>query len=141
MVRKIRKHSKRFYPLIKPAVGEKLYSQKSNILLNIAQSDRITYSVLRNKDNKIRKIENISYEINIDDKWEWIIRYDDHGGLGSIHRHFRVSLKDAIELESYANIKKYKDKNHELTWVINDIKRNYLIFRRRFLKNNQLDMY
>lgn len=141
MVKKIRKHFKNIYPLLKSPAKEILHHQKGNIPLNIAQEDRISFSVLRNEDNQIRQIENISYEIYIEDRWEWIVRYDDHGGAGLLHRHFRVSLNDSKEIESYAGIKKYKNKDHELTWVIRDIKRNYLIFRERFLRNNGLDLY
>ncbi|OGE19744.1 hypothetical protein A3J21_01105 [Candidatus Daviesbacteria bacterium RIFCSPLOWO2_02_FULL_43_11] len=141
MVKRIRKHSKNILPLKKPIIKETLCTQTSNFALNTAQLDRISFSVLRNSKQELRKIENISYEINIDGHWEWVIRYDDHGGLGSLHRHIRISLKDNSDVESAAGIKKYKNKNHELTWVCKDIKRNYLIFRRKFLKNNGLDLY
>lgn len=141
MVKRIKKHFKNIYPFKKPKPKEILHSQGGNIPLNKAQTDRISFSVLRNEKNKIRTIENISYEIYIEDCWEWIVRFDDHSGYGSLHRHFRVSLIDDREIESYSGIKKYKDKDHELTWVIQDIKRNYLILRERFLKNSGLDLY
>ena len=140
-MKKIRKHFKRILPLKKPAPKEDLYTQIGNILLNMAQTDRISFSVLRNNKNKLRKIENISYEIRIKDKWEWIVRYDDHGGKGLLHRHYRVSLTENQEIESSAGIKRYKNKDYELTWVCKDIKRNYLIFRTKFLKNMGLDLY
>lgn len=138
---RIRKHCRYIYPITKPAQKEVLHTQSGNIPLNKTQSDRISFSVLRNVKNKIREVENISYEINIDNNWEWVVRYDDHGGVGTLHRHVRVSLKDSREIESSTGIKKYKNKNYELTWVCNDIKRNYLLFRSKFLKNNGLDLY
>ncbi len=141
MARKFRRHHRKNYLIRKPIIKETLHTQNGNIPLNIAQTDRISFSVLRNEKNSIRKIENISYEISIENDWEWIVRYDDHGGTGILHRHFRVSLKSSQEVESSAGIKKYKNKNYELTWVCNDIKRNYLIFRSKFLKNNSLDLY
>lgn len=141
MAKRIRKHFKNIYPLKKPILKEVLHAQTGNIPLNIAQTDRISFSVLRNEKNNLRKIENISYEINIEDRWEWIVRYDDHGGNGPLHRHFRLSLKDNRIVESTAGIKKYKNKDHQLTWICNDIKRNYLIFRSKFLKNIGLDLY
>jgi len=118
-----------------------LHIQSGNIPLNKAQTDKISFSVLRNEKNRLKKIENISYEINIDGHWEWIVRYDDHGGKGPLHRHFRVSLKDNKIVESTGGIKKYKNKDYELTWVCNDIRRNYLIYRSKFLKNIGLDLY
>lgn len=141
MGKRIRKHFKNILPITKPIPKETLHTQNGDIPLNIIRADRISFSVLRNEKNKIRIIENISYEIYVEDRWEWIVRYDDHGGFGSLHRHFKVSLNNDREIESYSGIKKYKDKNHELTWVIKDIKRNYLIFRARFLKNSGLNLY
>ena len=141
MVKKIRKHFKNIYLIKKPIPKESLHTQRSNIPLNIAQLDKISFSVLRNNKNNIRKIENVSYEIYIDDKIEWVVRYDDHGGTGLLHRHLRISLKDNSSVESSMNIKKYRNKDYELTWIINDIRRNYLIFRRNFLKNEGLDLY
>mgnify|MGYP001600306590 CR=1 FL=1 len=141
MGKKFRKRSK-FPPFFKrPKIKEALHSKEGNIPLNIAQEDRISFSVLRNSKQKLRKIENISYEINIEGNWEWIVRYDDHGGTGLLHRHIRISLKDESNVESTAGIKKYKNKDYELTWICNDIKRNYLIFRKKFLKNHGLDLY
>lgn len=120
---------------------KELQKQTSNFPLNTAQTDRISFSVLRDTKRKIIKIENISYEIQINGKWEWVVRYDDHGGSGQLHRHFRVSLYDLREVESTARIKKYKNKTYELTWVCNDVKRNYLVYRLKFLKNSGLDLY
>jgi len=142
MVKGIRKHIKKILPFIKPISKEDLHTQNGNIPLNKAQADRISFSVLKNNQNRLRKIENISYEINIEDKWEWIVRYDDHGGQGLLHRHYRISLTDNSEIESFAGIRRYKNKDYELTWVCNDIKRNYLTFRSKFLKNNGIrDLY
>lgn len=122
-------------------VKEKPHKKKGDIPLNKAQEDRISFSVLRNDKNRIRKIENISYEININDKWEWVVRYDDHGGTGLLHRHVRISTKDDSDVESSSGIKQYKNKDFELTWVYEDIKRNYLVFRKKFCKNSGLDLY
>lgn len=141
MVRKIRKHGKLVYVLKKPLRREVLRVQKVDFPLNIANLDRISFSVLRNDKNKLRVIQNISYEIYIEGRWEWVVRYDDHAGEGRLHRHVRISLKDNSDVESAEGIKKYKDKNNELTWVCKDIQRNYLIYRSRLLKNSGLDLY
>lgn len=141
MAKRFKRRVRRIPPLKVPAVKETLHTHSSNFHLNTAQQDRISFSVLRNDNNKLRKIENISYEININDNWEWVVRYDDHGGAGSLHRHIRVSLKDNSEVQSTDGIKKYKNKDFELTWVCDDIKRNYLDFRRKFLKNSGVDLY
>lgn len=129
---------KRHYSLKK---DKSLRKQKGEFPLNTAQTDKITFSVLKDVKDKIQKIENISYEIQVNDSWEWIVRYDDHGGLGNLHRHFRLSLEDNSEIESTAGVKKYKNKNYELTWVCNDIRRNYLVFRQKFLSKHGIDLY
>ena len=141
MSRRIRKHFKNIYPIKMPLQKEILHTQKVSVPLNIAQTDRISFSVLRNEKNKIRKIQNISYEINIQNKWEWIIRYDDHGGTGYLHRHYRLSLEDDSDVISITGIRKYKNKDHELTWVCKDIKRKYLAYRSKLLKKMGLDLY
>lgn len=141
MHRKIRKHRKLILPIKKPILKERLHAQSASVPLNIARNDRISFSVLRNEKNQIRKIENISYEISIDEKWEWVVRYDDHGGSGPLHRHVRVSLENEGIVESNDGIKKYKNKDYQLIWVRKDIRRNYLIYRNKFLKNSGLDLY
>src|SRR3989344_3967839 len=141
MSKKIKKHFKNIYPVKKSSVKETLHTQNGNVSLNIAQTDRISFSVLRDEKDRIIKIENISYEMRIKDKWEWVVRYDDHGGKGPLHRHIRISLQDEKSVESTDGIKKYKNKDHELTWVCNEIKRNHQIFRSKFLKNMGLDLY
>ena len=138
---KIRKHLKIIYPLKPPPAQETLHAQSGSIPLNIIKTDRISFSVLRNENNNLRKIENISYEINIKNSWEWIVRYDDHGGKSYLHRHYRLSLKDNSDIISIAGIKKYKNKDHELTWVCKDIKGKYLAYRSRLLKKMKLDLY
>ena len=144
MAKRIRKHIK-FFPIIKRPTErnkEQLRKSTGNFPLNTAQTDRISFSVLRNDKNRIRVIENIWYEINIDGKWEWVVRYDDHGGSGPLHRHYRISLKDNKEIDSAIEVKRFKkNKDHELTWCCKDIGTNYLDFRRKFLKNNGLDLY
>lgn len=106
MSKRIRKHIKQIFPLEKPPQKENLYSQTGNVPLNKALYDRISFSVLRNDKNNIRKIENISYEINIDGKWEWVVRYDDHGGTSNLHRHYRINLTDERTIESATGIRK-----------------------------------
>lgn len=141
MTKRFKRRVKEILPLEAPIPKEILHTHSSNFYLNTAQQDRISFSVLRDEKNNLRKIENISYEMNINDNWEWVIRYDDHGGKGSLHRHIRISLKDSSEVQSTDGIKKYKNKNFELTWVCDDIKRNYLNFRKRFRKHAGLDLY
>ena len=97
--------------------------------------------MLINDKNDTKKIENISYEIQIKSRWVWVVRYDDHGGIGSLHKHFRVSLDNDQQIESSTEIEKIDNKNDQLTWVCKDIRANYLAFRDMFLSNCKLDLY
>jgi hypothetical protein len=74
LMRKRKKNRHKKIILKKPALTETLFAQTGNIPLNIAKTDRISFSVLRNKDNRLTKIENISYEVLIDYNWEWVVR-------------------------------------------------------------------
>lgn len=141
MSKRIKRHRRPLIVLTKPDIIEPLFYQKGSIFLNIAKVDRISFAVLRNKTNNIRVVENISYEIFINGKWETVVRYDDHNGIGPLHRHIRISLSDTREVQSVDGIRKYKNKDFELTWVCNDIKRHYLNFRAKFLKNSGVDLY
>ena len=116
-------------------------AHKGSIQLNVVQEDRISFSVLRNDKNEIRKIENISYEINYKNRWEWIVRFDDHGGAGKLHAHFRISLNDQREVDSNIPIPSKFNKNEELTWVCEEIKHNYIKYREELLKKEGVDLY
>lgn len=100
--------------------------------LNINDSDRVTY--YWKLEGKTYKEINITYEIKIRDTWETIIRYDDHGGAGLFHKHIRISLEDKSEVLTADNVKRKGGKKELLNWAIQDIKKNYLLYRKKFLK-------
>ena len=136
MAKKKSHRKQRLHPPNKIRVKEDLKTNSGSIPLNTANLDRISFSFLINEKRMIRKIENISYEILVDDKWEWVVRYDDHGGDGNLHRHVRITLGDNSDIPSEAGIKKYKNKNLARTWVFNEIRRNHIFFRKKLLKNS-----
>lgn len=141
MARRIRKHIPRVLPLKKPLKKEDLTTFSGDVPLNIAKSDRISFSALMTKKREIRKIENVSYDILIEDKWINIVRFDDHGGIGVLHKHTKIALNDERDIESYEGIKKSESKIKQFNWAFKDIKRNYLSYRSKFLKNSRLDLY
>jgi hypothetical protein len=109
--------------------------------LNPGQTDRISFTAELGDNNEITKISNVSYEITMEEEWEWIVRYDDHGGREGLHRHQRISLKDQSDFKLPKEIKVTGSKQELLNWAISDIKRNYIAFRQKFLKRNGLDLY
>lgn len=115
-----------------------MHSHKRTFYLNTEQLDRISFSILKDENEKIKEIQNVSYEININGKWVRIVRYDDHSGTGSLHRHTKFSFSSLKEIiESLPWIK--GDKNQQLTQACNDIKENYEEFKNEFTKNSGLD--
>ena len=114
MGKKIGKHIPKILPLKKPLQKENLKTWSGDVPLNIAKYDRISFSVLINEKRNIRKIENISYDILIENEWVWIIRFDDHGGVGLFHKHTKITLNDERDIESYEGVKKSKVRESSL---------------------------
>lgn len=143
MVNRIKKHvPMQIMPVRRRKIIKSRLSKHTGIVpLNVANLDRIVFVVSRDEKNNIRVVDNIRYEININDKWEWVVRFDDHAGEGSLHKHYRVDLKSDRQILSKAQAKKYKNKNHELTWVCRDFRKNHQIYRKKFLTNCGLDLY
>jgi hypothetical protein len=89
--------------------------------LNPNNSDRLSFSAVVDVKNIITIINNVSYEMSFEKQWEWIIRYDDHGGIEAFHRHERLYLEDDSNLQ-INNIIEHSTKQKLLEWSINDIK-------------------
>lgn len=109
-----------------------------NAPLNKALTDRIGFTLKKDKKGIVVKIDRITYETLINNKWEWIFRFDDHGGFGPIHGHLRVSLKNDAAIEVNDGIKKCKDKNAYISWIYKFFRKQYIDIRRRFIKENKL---
>lgn len=141
MAKKIRKHIVKNVLFKNPVPKEELTTWNGDIPLNIAKYDRISFSVLINKRREIRKIENVSYDIFIEDRWVNVMRYDDHGGVGLLHKHIKVALNDEREIRSSGGVKKSPNKQTQFRWAFKDIQKNYLNYRTKFLKNSNIDLY
>jgi len=105
-------------------------SFQNEILLS--QTNRITYSYTRDlQDQSITEVTNVSYEVLIGGIWETLVRYDSRHG--NLHRHIRVRLQDEVDVMLVDETHWKGDHNSLLTAAINDIKKNYTEFRKRFL--------
>lgn len=143
MGRKFKKHKFPQLTLVKPPLKEEINTWNGNFPLNRANLDRISFSVWRNKNGIIRKIENISYDIfvvSIDD-WITLVRYDDHGGTGRLHKHINFALNNEREIITSDWVTKTTNKNKQFGWVYKDIKNNYSSYRKKFCKNSGIDLY
>lgn len=143
MGRKFKKHKFPQLTLVKPPLEEEINTWNGNFPLNTANLDRISFSVWRNKNGIIRKIENISYDIfviSIDD-WITLVRYDDHGGMGILHKHIKFALNNEREIITSDWVTKTTNKNKQFRWAYKDIKNNHSSYREKFCKNSGIDLY
>jgi hypothetical protein len=104
----------------------------------LTETDRITYVYARDKTtDDIREVTNVSYEAWIERNWLTILRYDSSHGY--LHQHTRFSLTEQKEFINKEHI--LQDGSHQewLTWAIENIKTNFLAYRRAFF--NRSDLY
>ena len=101
-------------------------------------TDRITYVYTRDKTTDvIREVTNVSYDAWIKKNWLTILRYD--SAHGYLHQHSRSSLADQKEYISKDQVLQVGKPQEWLTWAIEDIKTNFLAYRRAFF--NRSDLY
>lgn len=108
--------------------------------LNSNNSDRISFKADFNQNKEATTINNVSYEMLYEQRWEWIIRYDDHGGSSDFHFHERYSFDDESSFQ-ILSAKPQGSKKKSFEWAISDIRKNYLGYRLRFCERNRIDLY
>lgn len=101
----------------------------------LTENDRVTYLYKKDRQNRIKEVINVSYELNIQNKWITIVRFDSTHGY--LHRHIRISLTDSTEMISITGVKKKGDHPQWLTWAINALKRQYAMHKEAFLKRSE----
>lgn len=135
MNRKIRRHTRNIEPFIVPPIKERLKENRAEIPLT--EEDRITYIYKIDQKGIVREVTCVSYEIFINETWITIVYYDSsHDSI--LHRHVRVSLKNSSDAPSTDGVKKNGSQHRFLTWSIEDIQHNYLMYKKHFLKRSQL---
>jgi len=117
-----------------PVVGEikkvKTFQKSTTIVLT--PEDQIIYIYECDENRKTTEVVNVSYQILLDFNWVSIIRFDSEHGY--LHRHIRVSVENEIEVVSTAGVVKKGSPRHWLTWAVEHLKKNYLGYRKNFLK-------
>lgn len=103
----------------------------------IGPEDRITYVYELDQKGMYIRVDNVSYEIKIDESWYLVSRYDSiHGYL---HCHITVSTKNKQEvLYEKPHIIKKGDPKRWLTWAIKDFQTNFFKYRTGFLKRSNI---
>lgn len=98
--------------------------------------DRITHVNLKDQDRNITEVVNVSYEINFNDEWITIVRFDSHHGY--LHRHTRISLSEKGEVEDSIGVKKIGSPQTWYTWAIQNIKKRFIEYRTSFIKRSRI---
>ncbi|MBI2330070.1 hypothetical protein HYU94_01650 [Candidatus Daviesbacteria bacterium] len=103
---------------------------------NLSDTDKITYTRGVNNEGIIIEVVNVSYEIKINNLWTTIWRYDSEHGY--LHCHMRISMQNPSETVTTTRVIKKGTPHTWFTWAINDIKKNYIIYRRGFMKRSKI---
>lgn len=138
MTRKIHKHIKRPLPLTIPKLSEKTEKREGEFPLYKSNTDKLHWCIEISLKGNTVKIADITFLIFVNDEWQWVVRYDDHGGDGLLHKHERLSLNDDSETTLSLPIRKNGNKKKLTEWAIDDIRKNYINYRRVFLKRNKV---
>ncbi len=107
----------------------------------LSDEDRLTYSYLEDDKRNVVEITTVTYDVLIDDKWVTAIYYD--GVHGSLHRHLVLSASTPDEsVITHDGVKVRGSQRKLLNWAIddikNDLKYNFLHYRREFMKRSKL---
>lgn len=102
----------------------------------LTSMDRITHISLKDKDGNITEVINVSYEINFDNMWVTLLRFDSHHGY--LHRHTRISLNDEGEVEDTVGVKRKGNPHLWYTWAIQNIKKRFIEYRTNFVKRSKI---
>lgn len=118
----------------KAEIKEERAIKRNEIILS--DNNRLSYIYKINMQKIITEIVCVSLEIKIKEDWLTIIYYDSHHD-GILHRHTRSSIQSDADFVDYFGVKRKGDFNKKLHWAIDDIKHNYLNYKKQFIKSNK----
>lgn len=111
---------------------------KKRHLSEIILSDNNKIIYVYNDDLKTKQTEIVSVSLNIKilDNWVTILYYDNHHE-GLLHRHNKISYNNEANIVDNEGVKKKGDWKKLLHWAIEDIKNNYIYYKKKFLYRNR----
>jgi hypothetical protein len=103
---------------------------------NLTDVDRITYIYQLDSKSRIIEITCVSYDLCVNNQWHTLVYYDNyHGGI--LHRHTKLSLEKNIDIPNVYGVKKKGTSKELLSWANNDLRKNYLNYRKGFIRKNK----
>jgi len=84
----------------------------------------------------ITEIICVSLEVKVNKEWITIIFYDS-SHQGRLHRHTKIFINNDLDVVDYQGVKQKGNQKALLTWAINDLKNNYLFYKKKFIKRNK----
>ncbi len=109
--------------------------------LNITPTDRVVNTYKIDSKKIKREVTSVSYECLINDEWVTIVYYDnDESHNDRLHVHFKVSYQNQeYETPKSENVRQKGTVRRLNTWAVEDLKNNYIIYRRKFFKRSNLN--
>lgn len=102
----------------------------------LSSGDKLICSYKKDASGKIREVTTVAYCILVGDSWITIVYYDStHGGV--LHRHVTVSMDNKSDIPTTEGVKRTGSQNQLLTWANKDLRKNYLVYRKSFLKRSR----
>ena len=109
--------------------------------LYMTPTDRAVNTYMVDAKGVKREITSVSYECLIKGRWVTIVYYDnDESHDDRLHAHFKISIQNPeYEVPQSKNVRQKGTVRRLNTWAVEDLKNNYLTYKRKFLKRSSLD--
>ncbi len=138
---KFRKHKKvvrpeKVVPLpVKQEKRQVFRGVSKSAKITLTDEDQVIYVYEIDAAREVSEVVNVSYQILINGSWVTILRFDSEHGF--LHGHRRISSGDEREIVFTAGVKRKGTPHRWLTWSVDYIKKNYLNYKRAFLKRSR----
>ena len=109
--------------------------------LYLTPTDRVVNTYMIDSRKIKREITSVSCECLIKGEWVTIVYYDnDESHNDRLHVHFKVSYKNQeYETPQSKNVRQKGTVRRLNTWAVEDLKDNYIIYKRKFFKRSNLN--
>lgn len=101
----------------------------------LSENNKLIYIYKKFKTGKIVEITSVGLNIRVKRNWITILYYD--SAHGYLHRHERISIDRDDYVDTRVNVRQKGTVRRLLRWSIDDIKKNYLYYKKRFIQRNR----